>query len=233
MKNKSQSLIRLVFLFLLSAAAISTVFAQKSDQPRGTAARPIVDSRMSKKQAFDGLDPHCPAEIRRRQRVVKLKYYSFDNLIHQGQLVIDKNLVKDIKKIFKAALREKFPIYSVIPISAPQFRQNGRWSDDLSMIANNTSAFNFREKTGGGALSNHAYGRAIDLNTVQNPYIKGKILLPPNGSYDLQAAGTFTKESPLVKMFIALGWTWGGNWTSPTDYQHFEKPLPAAPPTSK
>ncbi len=232
MENKSKYLIRLCLLCLISAA-ILPVAAQDKTRNRGTFKHPIIDSRMSKKQAFDGLDPNCPAEIRRRQRIVKLKYYSFDNSIHQGQLVIDKDLVKDIKKIFKAALREKFPIYSVIPISAPQFRQNGRWSDDLSMIANNTSAFNFREKTGGGALSNHAYGRAVDLNTVQNPYLKGSILLPPNGNYNRGAAGTFTFDNPLVKMFIALGWTWGGNWQTPTDYQHFEKPLPIVPQAIK
>ena len=204
MKNKSKCLIRLCLLYLVSAA-ISPVAAQNKTGNRGTFKHPIIDSRMSKKEAFDGLDMNCPSEIRRRQRIVKLKYYSFDSLIHQGQLVIDKDLVKDIKKIFKAALQEKFPINSVIPVSATKFRQNGRWSDDLSMIADNTSAFNFREKTGGGSLSNHAYGRAVDINTVQNPYLKGSVLLPPNGSYNRGAAGTFTPDSPLVKMFIALG----------------------------
>lgn len=79
--------------------------------------------------------------------------------------------------------------------------------------------------TGGGELSNHAYGRAIDINTVQNPYVKGKLILPPNGNYNPNAAGTFTANSPIVKMFIALGWDWGGSWTRLQDYQHFEKPL--------
>ncbi|MEO8073563.1 MAG: M15 family metallopeptidase [Acidobacteriota bacterium] len=231
-KNKLNCSVRLCVLLIISAAVLS-VAAQSINSKKGTLRHPIIDSWMSKHEAFDGLDPNCPPEIRRRQRIVKLKYYSFDARIHQGQLVIDVDLVKDIKKIFKAALKEKFPIYSVIPISAPQFRQNGRWSDDLSMIADNSSAFNYREKTGGGSLSNHAYGRAVDINTVQNPYLKGSILLPPNGSYSPNAAGTFTKDSPLVKMFIALGWTWGGNWTSPTDYQHFEKPLPSAPQKNK
>ncbi len=202
------------------------VFAQDA----GTLKNPIIDSRMSKKEAFDGLDVNCPKEIRERQRLVKLKYYSFDGKIHQGQLVIDRALVKDIKEVFKFALAEKFPIRSVIPISHADFRKNGRWDDDLSMIANNTSAFNYREKTGGGSLSNHAYGRAIDINTVQNPYIKGKILLPPNGSYDPNAPGTFTSDSPIAKKFIELGWDWGGNWTNLKDYQHFEKPLPKVAP---
>ena len=202
--------------------------AQSSNDDRGTLKHPVIDSRMSKREVFDGLDPNCPPEIRRRQKIIKLKYFSFDGKIHRGQLVIDKDLVKDIKKIFKFARREKFPIFSVIPVSDPRFRKNGRWDDDLSMIANNTSAFNYRVKTGGGDLSNHAYGRAIDINTVQNPYVKGKLILPPNGSYVPNAAGTLTADHPIVKMFIRLGWDWGGNWTRLQDYQHFEKPLKAA-----
>lgn len=213
-------------LFLLFSILAAPVLAQQGgSHPRGTFARPIIDSRMSKKEAFDGLDPNCPEDIRRRQRIVTVKYYSFDKMIHQGQLVIDKDLVKDIKAIFTASLLERFPIYSVIPISDQSFRKNGRWDDNLSMIANNTSAFNYRLKTGGGSLSNHAAGRAVDLNTVQNPYVKGKLVLPPNGNYDSQVEGTFTTDSPIVKLFLQRGWTWGGSWASPTDYQHFEKPL--------
>ena len=221
---KSIFFARLCFL-ILSVATTLPIVAQNKTENRGTSARPIIDSRMNEREAFDGLDANCPKEIRRRQKIVKLKYYSFDGKIHQGQLVIDKDLVKDIKSVFKLALKERFPINSVIPISDLRFRKNGRWDDDLSMIADNSSAFNYREKTGGGSLSNHAFGRAVDINTVQNPYVKGAILLPPNGGYNPNAPGTFTASNPIVKRFLALGWTWGGNWSSPTDYQHFEKPL--------
>ncbi|MEP6902779.1 MAG: M15 family metallopeptidase [Actinomycetota bacterium] len=210
-----------VLFLMLFGLLPGFAFAQAS----GTLKHPIIDSKMSKQEAFDGLDPNCPKDIRKRQKIVKLKYYSFDGKIHQGQLVIDKSLVKDIKEVFKFALAEKFPIQSAIPISHPNFRKNGRWDDDLSMIANNTSAFNYRQKTGGGSLSNHAYGRAIDINTVQNPYLKGKILLPPNGIYNPNTPGTFDANHPIVKKFIELGWDWGGNWTNLKDYQHFEKPL--------
>jgi peptidoglycan LD-endopeptidase CwlK len=191
----------------------------------GTSKHPIIDSRMTETEAFDGLDPKCPAEIRKRQKVVKLKYYSSDGKIHQGQLVIDGELKNDIKKVFALALKERFPIYSVIPISDKRFRKDGRWDDELSMEANNTSAFNYREITGGGRLSHHAYGRAIDINTLQNPYIKDAVVLPHGAKYDPGVAGTFTVDHPIVRAFLQLGWDWGGNWTSPKDYQHFEKPL--------
>ena len=191
---------------------------------RGTLKHPVIDSRMTEKEAFEGLDPKCPEDIRKRQRLVTVKYYSTDKQVHQGQLVIDKELKSDIKKVFALALKEQFPIYSVIPISDQRFRKENRWDDELSMEANNTSAFNYREVTGGGRLSNHAYGRAVDINTFLNPYIKGSLVLPHGATYDPKVDGTFTSENPIIREFIRLGWDWGGNWTSPKDYQHFEKP---------
>jgi peptidoglycan LD-endopeptidase CwlK len=211
----------------LILAIIFTSWADHAQTPRrGTLKHPIIDSQMAEKEAFDGLDPKCPEEIRKRQRLITVKYYSMDNQVHQGQLVIDKELVNDVKHVFALALKEHFPIYSVIPISDKRFRKENRWDDELSMEANNTSAFNYREKTGGGELSNHASGRAIDINTFLNPYIKGSLVLPHGATYDPKVSGTFTAESPIVREFLRLGWAWGGNWTSPKDYQHFEKPLP-------
>lgn len=216
---------KLATIFVLFGGLVLISPGQSGDVQPGTWKRPIIDSRMSTRQVFDGIDPACPQEILKRQRIVKVKYYSFDGRVHEGQIVIDRDLTRDIKEIFKLAFSENFPIYSVIPISHPQFRRNGRWDDDLSMAANNTSGFNYREKTGDGSLSNHAFGRAIDINTVQNPYLKNGLVLPPNGKYDSQARGTLTSDSPIVKKFRELGWTWGGDWESFKDYQHFEKPI--------
>jgi peptidoglycan L-alanyl-D-glutamate endopeptidase CwlK len=210
-------------LIVIAQTNVPPVYARNAVD--GTSKHPIIDSRMTDKEVFEGLDRKCPEGIRKRQQVVKLKYYSTDGKIHRGQLVIDKELVKDIKKVFKMALKERFPIYSVIPVSNQRFRKDGRWDDELSMEANNTSGFNYREITGGGRLSNHAYGRAIDINTFLNPYIKGDIVLPHGAKYDPGIAGTFTASHPIVRAFLELGWVWGGNWTSRPDYQHFEKPL--------
>ncbi len=190
----------------------------------GTLQNPIVDSQMTPDQAFDGLDPGCPDAIRARQTLVRVLYYSFDGKVHTGQLVIDRDLEPDIRTVFEEALRERFPIRSVIPIADPRFRKDGRWDDDLSMAADNTSAFNYRVVTGSARLSRHAYGRAIDINPFHNPYVKGGIALPPGAQYKPQASGTLTADHPLVRTFLRLGWEWGGNWTSLKDYQHFEKP---------
>src|SRR6266403_935212 len=222
----SNRFLRALLLLMLALTVIHVPSKIYGQSPRtGTSKHPIVDSRMTEGEAFDGLDLKCPPDIRKRQRVVKLKYYSSDGKIHQGQLVIDTELKNDIKKVFALALKARFPIYSVIPISDKRFRKDGRWDDELSMEANNTSAFNYREITGGGRLSNHAYGRAIDINTLQNPYIKDGIVLPHGAKYDPGIAGTFTSDHPIVRAFLQLGWDWGGNWTSPKDYQHFERPL--------
>jgi len=222
----SNRLFHMVLLFILVLAAVWSYPPSYAETPQGgTSKHPIIDSKMTESDAFDGLDPKCPKEIRERQEVVKLKYYSADGKIHQGQLVIDAALKNDIKKVFALALKERFPIYSVIPISGKRFRKDGRWDDELSMAANNTSAFNYREITGGGRLSNHASGRAIDINPFQNPYIKDGIVLPHGAKYDPSIAGTFTSDHPIVRAFLQLGWVWGGNWTSPKDFQHFEKPV--------
>jgi peptidoglycan LD-endopeptidase CwlK len=215
------------FLFpasLVLAVALAGGVGRGQTPRRGTLKHPIVDSAMTEKEAFDGLDPKCPDGIRKRQRLITVKYYSTDGRVHQGQLVIDAELVGDVRKVFALALKERFPVHSVIPISDKRFRKGNRWDDELSMEANNTSSFNYREVTGGGRLSNHAYGRAVDINTFFNPYIKGDTVLPRGATYDPKVAGTFTAASPIVREFLRLGWTWGGNWKSPIDYQHFEKP---------
>ena len=192
--------------------------------PVGSLQNPIIDSDISLSEA---LRKEGPPEFKERQKLVDLLYYSFDGKIHKGQLVIDARLVEDIREVFQVALENKFPITSVIPISDDRFFKNGKWNeDDLSMLSNNTSAFNYRTVTGGKSLSKHAYGFAIDINPVQNPYIKGNIVLPPKAVYDTTKPGTLGFDSPVVKTFLRLGWTWGGNWKSLKDYQHFEKVLP-------
>lgn len=209
---------------LVLVVALTGWAAYGQTRRRGSPKYPIIDSAMTEKEAFDGLDPKCPDDIRKRQRLVTVKYFSTDGRVHQGQLVLDAELVDDIERVFALALKDKFPIRSVIPIADRRFRKDGRWDDELSMEADNTSAFNYREVTGGGRLSNHAYGRAVDINTFENPYMKGGTVLPHGAAYDPKVAGTFTAESPLVREFLRLGWAWGGNWSDRKDYQHFEKP---------
>ncbi|WP_300670898.1 M15 family metallopeptidase [Desulfoluna sp.] len=216
---------RLFYIFPLFVMLLAVSNPSYAESKQVTPDVSVIDARMTENEAFNGLNPKCPEELRKKQKIVQVKYYSYDNRIHEGQVVVDGELEEDIKTVFKQALNEHFVIYSVIPISDKHFRKNNSWDDDLSMEANNTSAFNYRMITGSTTrLSKHAQGRAIDINPFQNPYIKGDTVLPTGSTYDPMVAGTLTADSPIVKTFLRLGWDWGGNWTSYKDYQHFEKP---------
>lgn len=208
-------------IFAAIAVIVLNFIAQVFAEEAGTLSNPIVDSKMTFEEA---IRKGCPPEIKKNLRLVEVLYYSFDGKIHKGQLVADRRLSRDIRKVFKVALKEKFPITSVIPISDERFFKDGKWNDDnQSMLANNTSAFNYRAVTGGTTLSRHSYGFAIDINPVQNPYIKNGKVLPAGTVYDVSKPGTLSPACRIVKTFLRLGWEWGGNWETLKDYQHFEK----------
>jgi peptidoglycan L-alanyl-D-glutamate endopeptidase CwlK len=215
---------------MLPLIAISTLFGfpvfprQCELAPRAVASAcddPVIDSSMTMKEAVRGVAMDCPKDILASLKLVTVRYYGFDAKLHQGQVVVHKDLAKDIERVFAAIEKERFPIQSVIPISDKRFK----WDDDASMRANNTSAFNYRVIAGTMRISNHATGRAIDINPLLNPYIKGKSVMPEGATYDPKQPGTIAKESFIVKLFVELGWDWGGNWDDRKDYQHFEKTM--------
>ena len=99
------------------------------------------------------------------------------------------------------------------------------------MRANNSSAFNYRHTPGGTRLSAHSGGMAVDINPLYNPYViynsDPLYVLPAAGEpytdREAEFEGKITTEDPCYKLFIEHGFSWGGNWSKPTDYQHFEK----------
>ncbi|MFG0263454.1 MAG: M15 family metallopeptidase [Novipirellula sp. JB048] len=212
--------------WLLCWALSLAASVSRGAEPLGTLDDPIIDSAMSIAEAMEGLAADCPDEIRQRHKLITVRYYSFDGKVHQGQLVIDGELEYDVQRVFAVALQERFPIQSVIPISHARFRREGRWDDELSMQANNTSGFNYRVIAGTDRLSNHAHGRAIDLNPRLNPYIRGDSVSPAGAVYAPGVAGTLTADHPVTQAFQRLGWDWGGLWKRGQDYQHFDKVPP-------
>jgi len=171
---------------------------------------------MTLEEALAGKE--IPTDIRREQVLLDLEYIGFDGAHHVGQMVVHHDLTAEVRAIFADILAAQFPIAQMRPVVAFD------WSDDASMAANNASAFNYRLAVGKAKLSQHAYGRAVDINPVQNPYIKGDLILPPSGVYDPTVAGTLLPEGPVVAAFEQRGWTWGGRWTTLKDWHHFEKP---------
>jgi len=166
-------------------------------------------------EALTGKD--IPESVKETLNLIDVEYWSFENHRGIGQLVVHRDLAVEVKTIFAEIAAGRFPIEKIIPVGAYD------WSDDASMEGNNSSAFNYRNIVGGENLSQHAFGRAIDINPRQNPYVKGDIVLPPKAVYAPDVPGTITPGDVVVEAFLKRGWDWGGNWQRLKDWQHFEK----------
>lgn len=160
----------------------------------------------------------APPEILDSLEILSIPHWNFEGEVTIGQIVVARDLAAEVADIFREILDARFPIYQMVPIV--EFD----WSDDASMAANNCSAFNYRLKVGKSSLSIHSYGRAIDINPVQNPYVKGDLVLPDGAFYALEAPGTLKSDGTVVHAFESRGWEWGGRWTTLQDFHHFEKP---------
>ncbi|MFO7524351.1 MAG: M15 family metallopeptidase [Ignavibacteriaceae bacterium] len=213
---------RLFFLLVISLL-ISTEYSAQNSIQNGmnnnvqdlNSEYVIIDSDYSFEEAVEGIS--IPLSIVNNLVLINVFYYSFDGQLHKGQLIVNKEVQEDITEIFEFIKETRFPIEKVIPIIKYD------WSDEASTSDNNTTAFNYRFVSGTRIVSNHAYGYAIDINPMQNPYIKRNKVLPPGASYDTSVPGTITSDSQLVNEFKERGWSWGGDWRSVKDYQHFEK----------
>jgi hypothetical protein len=154
-------------------------------------------------------------------RALTLSYWGFDAAAHVGTIVVNVSVVPAVTKIFKTLFDERFPIRGLRPTS--EFGG----SDDASMAADNTSGFNCRNAVAAGPprWSVHAYGKAIDVNPIENPYLQGGKVLPPQGAaYTARTPyrpGMAVRGGQLVTAFASAGWQWGGRWTASPDYQHF------------
>ena len=161
--------------------------------------------------------PVAPAQLRE----LRVSYWGFDGKRHTGALVVRVSVVDDMRAVFERLYRAHFAVRRMSPIAA----YGG--SDDRSMAADNTSAFNCRYAVAPGPKrwSAHAYGEAVDVNPVENPYLVGGRWLPPAGrryaDRSIARPGMALAGGPLVAAFAASGWQWGGRWTASPDYQHF------------
>jgi len=162
--------------------------------------------------------PVAPGDLRQ----LTLSFRDFENKTRTGTLLVHRDLADEVVRLFQSLYQKGFQIERMVPI------EEYGGSDDASMAANNTSAFNCRDTTGKpGVFSNHSWGRAIDINPLMNPYVKGDKVLPPAGRKYLDRTrvfpGSILKDGFVVREFEGAGWTWGGRWTDRQDYQHFEK----------
>lgn len=161
--------------------------------------------------------PGCPVSLA-DLRYLTVTYRGFDGQDHSGELVVAATVAADVASAFEQLYAAGFPIASM------RLVDDFGASDDASMATDNTSAFNCRAVTGGSSYSEHSYGTAIDINPIENPYIRGNTVLPPVGSGYAsrpESPGVIQAGDAVVTAFESIGWSWGGYWTNPTDYQHF------------
>jgi hypothetical protein len=153
-------------------------------------------------------------------RLITLTYYGFDGRAHTGRLVANRAAAAVLVAVFRRLYAARFPIRRMEPVD----RYGG--DDFRSIEADNTSSFNCRAATGSSHWSNHAYGLAIDVDPIENPYTSGgrssHRASAPYLDRSRHRAGMAYDGGVLVEAFRAQGWGWGGSWSgSVRDYQHF------------
>ncbi|UCH66097.1 MAG: M15 family metallopeptidase [Ignavibacterium sp.] len=213
------------FLIIILSSLASLILAQQNSQIGYIPANEqsvgseliIIDSDYTLEEALQGIT--IPPSVKKELEIVSVSYYGFDGLLHKGQIIVNKKVSADIIEIFNVIRETKFPVEKVVPMV------EYNWSDDKSMQDNNTSSFNYRFLSGSKVLSMHASGLAIDINPKQNPYVKNGSNSPAGSLYELDENGTICPDSEIVKAFKERGWSWGGDWKSLKDYQHFQKTL--------
>ena len=152
---------------------------------------------------------------------MRVSYVGFDGRVRTGALVVNRRVTREVTAVFRRLYAARFPIRRMTPVAA----YGG--SDTRSMAADNTSAFNCRYAVAPGpkSWSVHAYGEAIDVNTIENPYLEGGRVLPPAGRAFTNRAearrGMAVAGGVLVRAFASVGWLWGGRWAGSPDWQHF------------
>lgn len=162
-------------------------------------------------------------------RYIHIWHYDFDGNPAEGELICNESIAQDLVEIFYELYRNEYQLEKVLLID----EYDG--DDTASMEDNNTSCFNYRPVAGSTNLSKHAYGLAVDINPFYNPYITyekdGTENISPAAAVNYadrssNFAYKIDENDLCYKLFIQHGFTWGGNWNSSKDYQHFQKAKP-------
>jgi hypothetical protein len=209
------TLVLLLVALVSAPPAVSGADERPSFQGRAEPIDPATRARMS------GVSwhPGCPVGFV-RLRLLTVSHWGFDGRVHRGRLVVNRDAAGAMLRAMRSLFELGYPIRRMRLVDA----YGG--DDHRSMDADNTSAFNCRTVAGSGVWSEHAYGRALDLNPRENPYVTASgYVSPPAGAPFVdrrqRAKGLIHGGGPVVAAFAAAGWEWGGDWPWPRDYQHF------------
>ncbi len=157
-------------------------------------------------------------------RYLKVLHVNAEGVVMVGEMVVHRNVADEVLDIFHKLYDAKWPIKKMHLID------DYDGSDDASCADGNSSSFNFRKAVNANVLSNHAYGLAIDINTFENPYYipeRDYVYPPEAASYlnrNMYEPYMIHRDDLCYQLFTEHGWVWGGDWPTPVDYQHFEKP---------
>jgi hypothetical protein len=168
----------------------------------------------------------CPVGLK-DLRYLRIKHLDFNGEEQMGEMIVHQEVSAEVTEIFEALYNAGYPIKKMRLVS------DYKGSDWQSIESDNTSAFNCRAATGSKKWSKHSYGKAIDINPIENPYIsrKGYISHKASQTYRKRVhqkstyadQAVFLKDDKAVQIFKKHGWEWGGDWVGVKDYQHFSK----------
>lgn len=202
---------------------ISTVILWSDYQASISKITPEIKQRMMEGNSYRR---GCPVGLD-ELRYLRIKHKNFTGKEQWGELIVHQEVAEEVVKIFEALYEADYPIYQMRLVSDYKGR------DWHSIEADNTSAFNCRKATGSRNYSKHAYGKAIDINPIENPYISrsGRISHKASQAYrervhkEKSAAdqAVLLPKDKAVQTFKRYGWKWGGDWSEVKDYQHFSK----------
>ena len=164
--------------------------------------------------------PGCPVGLA-ELRLISFTHWDLRGEVQVGEIVVHAEQSQAIAGVFQRLFDARFPLERVRLVD----EYGG--DDDRSMAANNTSGFNCRRATGSETWSEHAFGLAIDINPIQNPFVtpSGEVLPPEGRAFAGRpsAPGVIQADDVVVAAFAAAGWEWGGAWRNGKDYQHFSE----------
>ena len=167
--------------------------------------------------------PKCPVTLDQLSYIT-MTFWGFDHEPHTGEMIVNASVADEIVGVFKKLYRARFPIEEMRVVTSEEQREQRK---RLTGDSNDTSSFECRAVTLGSTWSQHAYGLAIDINPFHNPYLRGDLLAPELASTyvrrEWRRPGMILEGDVVTRAFDAIGWGWGGRWSSLKDWMHFSQ----------
>jgi hypothetical protein len=211
---------------LSAAVAAVALLGLVAVVPTATAGQPAFAGSIDElspglREWMTGLSwrPGCPVSLD-DLRLLSVRHWGFDGRVKRGSVVVHEDVAEDVLSAMRRLFKARFPIRRMVLVD-----RYGA-SDFRSIEADNTSAFNCRYVEGTTRWSEHAYGRAIDVNPIENPYVTSGGTVAHDASWEYidrsrKQQGMILPNGIAVRAFAGIGWGWGGFWNGAKDYQHF------------